>query len=395
MGCNDERRCRIFTGAVPLFSNPARPMKLKTFNCPSCSGPLEYSREAGQVVRCRFCGQSVVVPEPLHGAAEVVREAAGRGVRGVVVAALLVVVGAAAALFLLRRPAPPPAVPAVPPPPVAAPDAPPTGASFQVALSFGEEGIGPGRFEDARHIALDGEGYLYVGEYTGGRIQRFDASGRFVSQWLVDTEQALRGLAADRNGVVYVAQGGQLRRYRGATGAALGAWTAPERLWIDGVYPAPDGGMLAFGGGAAPAQILRFDAQGQVGLAFETQARNARAALDGLGNVYVIGGFNERGKHHEAVFKYDPTGGFVNRFGSAGEEPGQFRAPHAIAVDGRGRVYVSDIQGLQVFDGDGRFLERLDVGHTLFGMVFNDRDELFVVDRNAHRVMKIILRPAS
>ena len=36
---------------------------LQTFNCPSCSGPLEYSREAGTVVECQFCGQSVMVPE--------------------------------------------------------------------------------------------------------------------------------------------------------------------------------------------------------------------------------------------------------------------------------------------------------------------------------------------
>ena len=105
----------------------------------------------------------------------------------------------------------------------------------------------------------------------------------------------------------------------------------------------------------------------------------------------MIGGFSERGGLNEAVFKYDPEGNFINRFGSLGGEPGQFRAPHAIAVDGRGRVYVSDINGIEVFDSDGRFLERLEVGRTIFGMVFNDQNELFVVERNAHRVMKVVL----
>ncbi len=378
---------------------------LQTFNCPSCSGPLEYSREAGTVVECRFCGQSVIVPERVQGASTgAAPAAAGRGSRWTV--AFLLVVGLSAVLLFLLRPSPPapslpvstapvPSTPVVPDPPDPPPAEAPAEASFRVALSFGEEGIGPGGFEDARHIALDGDGYLYVGEYTGGRIQRFDPTGRFMTQWLVDTEQALRGLAADRNGIVYVVQRGEIRRYRGATGEALGTWSVQPRLRFDGVYPAPDGGLLAFGGGAAQAKVVRFDAQGQARLVFETQARNARAALDGLGNIYVIGGFSERGGLHEAVFKYDLTGAFINRFGSLGSEPGQFRAPHAIAVDGRGRVYVSDINGIQVFDGDGRFLEQLNVGRTIFGMIFNDQNELFVVERNSHRVMKVVLGEGS
>ncbi len=369
---------------------------LKTFNCPACGGPLEYSAEAGQVVRCRFCGQSVMTPERAREIPLISTAAVGRGIRWLVVISLAVV-GLGVAFIFLLRPSSPVSAPssvAVPATPNL-PAAPPAGASFRVALTFGEEGIGPGRFEDARHIALDGEGYLYVGEYTGGRIQRFDSTGRFMTQWLVDTERALRGLAADRNGIVYVVQGGKIQRYRGATGEALDTWSGPSRFRPDGVYPTPDGGMLVFGGGASPAQVVRFDAQGQVRLVVETPARNARAAVDGLGNIYVIGGFSERGKSSEAVFKFDPAGTFLTRFGSTGDEPGQFHAPHTIAVDGRGRVYVSDIKGLQVFDADGRFLEQLDVGRTLFGMVFNDRDELFVVDRNAHRVMKITLKGAS
>lgn len=369
---------------------------MKTFNCPTCSGPLEYSREAGAVVQCRFCGQSVIVPEQVHGGVATTPDAAPRQ-RALwkLIVPLLVGVGVLG-VVLLRPAASPTAEPAVTTPGVPsmplAPQAVPEAASFEVVLSFGEEGIGPGRFDDARHIALDGDGFIYVGEYTGGRIQRFDAAGQFMTQWLVDTERPLRGLAADRNGVVYVVQGGQIRRYQGSTGEALDPWTAPSSFRPDGIYPAPDGGMLVFGGGASPARVVRYDAQGQIRLQFDTSARNARAALDGLGNSYVIGGFSERGKLHEAVFKYDPAGTFMNRFGSAGSEPGQFRAPHTLATDGRGRVYVSDIQGIQVFDAEGRFLEHLPVGRTLFGMIFNDEGELFVVDRNAHRVMKVVLK---
>ena len=37
-----------------------------------------------------------------------------------------------------------------------------------ILLKFGEEGIGPGMFKDARSIAVDGSGRIYVGEYSGG-----------------------------------------------------------------------------------------------------------------------------------------------------------------------------------------------------------------------------------
>jgi sugar lactone lactonase YvrE len=54
----------------------------------------------------------------------------------------------------------------------------------------------------------------------------------------------------------------------------------------------------------------------------------------------------------------------------------------AIAVDGQGRIYVSDIKGIQVFDSNGRYLETFNVeGNVAFGMVFNDKNELFVAAR--------------
>src|ERR1051325_4918414 len=63
-------------------------------------------------------------------------------------------------------------------------------------------------------------------------------------------------------------------------------------------------------------------------------------------------------------------------------QPGQFRAPSSIAVDGRGRVYVGDFKGIQVFDANGRYLTVFKPEGNASGMVFNDKDELFVAARN-------------
>jgi sugar lactone lactonase YvrE len=80
----------------------------------------------------------------------------------------------------------------------------------------------------------------------------------------------------------------------------------------------------------------------------------------------------------------------VNRFGGSGHQPGQFSAAHSIAVDGKGRVFVGDIQGIQVFDTDGRFLTVVKVDGPAFGMVFNDQNELLVAARN--KVIKYQLK---
>ncbi|HKO63020.1 MAG TPA: hypothetical protein VJV03_17805, partial [Pyrinomonadaceae bacterium] len=110
---------------------------------------------------------------------------------------------------------------------------------------------------------------------------------------------------------------------------------------------------------------------------------DTKVAIDGLGNIFALGTFNN------GVFKFGPDGKFLTRFGDAGEQPGQFRAPHTIAVDGKGRVYVSDIKGIQVFDSNGRYLNVFKPQGSAFGMVFNDKGELFIAARN--RVLRYVI----
>jgi DNA-binding beta-propeller fold protein YncE len=111
---------------------------------------------------------------------------------------------------------------------------------------------------------------------------------------------------------------------------------------------------------------------------------NTRVAIDGSGNIYALGTFNS------AIFKFTSEGKFVNRFSGPGDQTGQLRAPSSVAVDGNGRVYVCDTKGIQVFDGDGRYLTVFKPDALTFGMVFNDKNELFVVARK--QVIKLALK---
>lgn len=251
----------------------------------------------------------------------------------------------------------------------------------RVVLKFGSEGIGARQFKDARTVAVDGEGRIYAADYTGGRVQVFDANGKFLTQWMVDAKMPLLKLAADRQGIVYIVQRGDINRYDGMTGKLLGKVERAGRVSFDDVIVTPDSGLVAVQNNE---DLVRFDASGQVVSTIENSVSeqsgdselDAKVAVDGLGNLYAMGRFND------AVFKFAPNGKFLTRIGGEGNEAGLFRALNAIAVDGQGRIYVSDIKGIQVFDANGRYLDVLKIERNVaFGMVFNDRNELFVAAR--------------
>jgi sugar lactone lactonase YvrE len=249
---------------------------------------------------------------------------------------------------------------------------------------FGREGIAPGQFTDARRIAVDGAGYVYVGEWDGGRIQRFDPSGNFDSFWLVDPDQAVTGLAANREGTVYVVQATAVSRFNGAGGEPLGDLPPEAGDHIDGLAVAPDGQLVAI---QWPGQIVRLDAQGNPvngaptinlrELAIDTTFPPDAdvLALDGLGYLYILDSTNQ------LVLKFGPDGQYLDKFGGQGEGPGQFRSPESLAIDSQGRIYVGESRRIQIFDRDGNYLTEIPFDGLAFGMAINDQDELYLAAR--------------
>lgn len=308
-------------------------------------------------------------------------------------AALVTIAAAAVGVLAMRRGAEEPAVPTAqtpaPRPAPAAPVAEPAGppAFAEPVMRFGSEGTGAGRFEDARSVAVDGAGRIYVAEYTGGRVQVFDSAGTFVTQWMADARMPLLDLEADRGGTVYVVQSGRIRRYEGATGRALGEVRRPGGASFDDVALALDGTLWTVSG---MHQVMHLGADGRVLRTIETReaiddaAAPVRVAVAGTGDVYVMDRWTGE------VYHLDANGRFRDRFGGRSKTPGEgMRAPQDLAIDGRGRVFVSDMMGgIHVFDADGRFLEEFGSDLNAFGITFNDRDELFVSNRNDHEVVR-------
>lgn len=388
---------------------------LRTFDCPKCGGPVTYQRNENPVlpdpnVTCNYCGSSLIVPDDLHGQParvvpihidlrSITPSKSTKWLWAIIAIPLIIglfvvlaLVGVLAPIFytvnktVSRAPEQPAAPRSV------RPNEKPADGFAREVMKFGSEGIGPGMFNDARSIGLDGLGRIYVGEYSGGRIQAFDANGVFITQWSVgDRKSILRGLAADRKGTVYAVEGGKIHRYEGATGTQLDDLPYADGWGFDDVTTAADGSVIA-AWYRNRDDIVRFGPNGQVANTIRSAISGAsgdseldtRVAVDGLGNIYALGTFNG------AVFKFTPQGKFVTQFGGKGEQPGQLRAPDSIAVDGKGRVFVGDVKGIQVFDSNGRYLQVFKSDGGASSMVFNDKNELFVVGRR--HVIKYALK---
>jgi streptogramin lyase/DNA-directed RNA polymerase subunit RPC12/RpoP len=248
-------------------------------------------------------------------------------------------------------------------------------------MRFGSEGTGAGRFQDARSVAVDGAGRIYVAEYSGGRVQVFDSAGTFLTQWMADPRMPLVDMAADRGGTVYVVQSGRIRRYEGATGRALGELPRSPDFGYDDVAVALDGSLWA----VTDRLVVHLTRDGAVQRTItlkevvDEDASPARVAVAGTGDLYVLDQWKAD------VYHLNPAGRFVDRFGGGG-----FPAAEDVAVDGRGRVFVSDLgsSAIRVFDPAGQPLGEIGGTGVVFGLALNDRDELFAAARNAHAIVK-------
>ena len=368
----------------------------QTFDCPKCGAPVKYEQPtsaAKSTVRCDYCHSQLIAPNELAGQpAQVIRVHFGSAkfpkwilltlaipLIGLFIGLLAAFGTIGTTLYSVSRTVKEPTKPVIP----NTPKKESANTFANVLLDFGSEGIGPGMFNDARSIGVDGAGRIYVAEYTGGRVQVFDPSGKFVTQWSIgDRKTLIRGFAADRKGTVYVAEGGRIDRYRGETGEKLGTLEY-QRNGFDDVTVAADGGLVT-AWQSNRDDIVVFDANGKLVRTIPEAISGAsgdselamRVAVDGAGYIYALGRFNN------GVFKFGRDGKFMNRFGSDGDKPGQFRAPYSIAVDGYGRIYVGDMKGIQVFDANGRYLALISAKGMAFGMAFNDKNELFVIARD-------------
>ncbi|MHC4325462.1 MAG: NHL repeat-containing protein [Planctomycetota bacterium] len=191
--------------------------------------------------------------------------------------------------------------------------------NWQMVGMWGISGNADGQFRSPAGIAVDASGTVFVGDTGNNRIQKFDSQGKFLSKW------------------------GSVSSWSGW------AW----RLTTD----ASDNFYASSG-----INVQQFDKSGVVTAKWGTKGSGdgqfngaSGITVDRLGNVYIA----DAGNHRVQKFSYD--GKFLAKWGTEGTANGQFTSPKVINVDQSGDILVVDTISdkeirIQKFDPDGKFI---------------------------------------
>ncbi len=209
-------------------------------------------------------------------------------------------------------------------------------------------------------------------------VLKFDASGKLVKSFGAGMIAFAHGIHVDRDGSIWVTDAND-NRPRPARGAAAG--TPP---------PAPPAKLVGH-------QVIKFSADGKV-LMTLGKAGVAGNPPDALtepndvvtapnGDIYVAEGHSGQNTNAPPdsvarISKFTKDGKFIRSFGKLGSAPGEFRTPHALAFDSRGRLFVGDRGNvrLQIFDQDGKFLDEWKQFSRLSGIYIDKNDMLYGAD---------------
>jgi tripartite motif-containing protein 71 len=264
---------------------------------------------------------------------------------------------------------------------------------------WGSFGSGDGQFNTPEGVAVDGSGNVFVADYGNDRIQKFTNTGTFVTKWGSTGSgdgqfNSDIGVGVDGSGNVFVADtyNNRIQKFdNSGTLLSMFGWGVQD--------------------GSAAFETCTSSCQGGISGTGDGQfSTPTGVAFDGTANVYVADLGNNR------IQKFDNSGTLLSMFGwgvqdgsaafetctsscqagISGSGDGQFNAPHAVAVDGSGNVFVTDEQNhrIQKFDGTGTFLTKwgsLGSGDGQFTNPFNlavdGSGHVFVGDGN-NRIQK-------
>ncbi len=210
-------------------------------------------------------------------------------------------------------------------------------------------------------------------------VLKFDgASGKLVKSFGAGMIAFAHGIFVDKDGNVWVTDAND-NRAGPARGAPAGTPPPAQPAKLVGhqvIKFSPDGRVLLTLGKAGvagnPPQAL-------------TEPNDVVVAPNG--EIFVAEGHS--GQNNNAppdavarISKFTKDGTFIKSWGKLGSAPGEFRTPHSLAFDSRGRLFVADRGNvrLQIFDQDGKFLEETKAFSRISGLFITKDDTLYAAD---------------
>ena len=106
------------------------------------------------------------------------------------------------------------------------------------------------------------------------------------------------------------------------------------------------------------------------------------------GDIFVSDGHSGQGAETAPpgstgrIMKFTADGKFIKEWGHIGNAPGEFRTPHAMAFDSKGRLLVADRGNhrIQVFDQDGNHLDTYYQHGRVSDLFVTPDDQLYTID---------------
>ena len=198
-------------------------------------------------------------------------------------------------------------------------------------------------------MATDKADNVYIFHRGKKPIAVFDKTGKFLRGWGDDLVKTAHGLRIDAAGFV---------------------WTTDIGSHL--VMKFDDQGKL----------LLTLGQRNKPGATPDTFNKPADVAVAANGDFYVADGYG-----NSRVVKFSKEGKYLKEWGKKGKGEGEFNLPHAICLDGKGRVYVGDRENnrVQVFDADGKFLAQWRDSGTPFGLYLHG-ERMLIADGRADAI---------
>ena len=202
---------------------------------------------------------------------------------------------------------------------------------------------------------------------------KFDASGKVLKSFGAGMFIFPHGIHVDRDGNVWIADG------RTATPQELEKFPDAKGKGAAVVKLSPDGKVL-----------LTLGKPGTPGTSPDLLGEPNDVVTGPNGDIYV--GDGHGGQNMSAppdtvarIVKFDRNGKFIKTWGKLGSAPGEFRTPHALVFDSRGRLFIADRGNvrIQIFDQEGKFLEEWKQFSRVSGMYIRN-DTLYAIDSESN-----------
>lgn len=163
---------------------------------------------------------------------------------------------------------------------------------------------------------------------------------------------------------------------------------ADDNVWIAdavGYAPVPDGvGHTVMKFSPDGELLMTLGKKGVAGSGQDTFTKPSDILVAPNGDIFVADGHDAEGNNR--IVKFDKNGKYLMEWGSLGGDNGEFRDPHALAMDSQGRVFVGDRGNsrIQIFTQDGEFLAIWTQFGRPSGLFIDDNDILYSADSESN-----------